>query len=96
MNREPTGLSLIGSLRWNKRGLFGVNSVSSSRRERKTVPETDYPRSRDGIWQPDRARRETDPGLPVGMAFIVMALLSLGLWWVIWAAFSSLALVLLK
>jgi hypothetical protein len=30
------------------------------------------------------------------MAFIVMALLSLGLWWVIWAAFSSLALVLLK
>jgi hypothetical protein len=43
---------------------------------------------------PARKRREsapyTAPGLGLGPAFIVAALLSLGLWWAIWVAVSSL------
>jgi hypothetical protein len=43
---------------------------------------------------PDRKSRETasriTPRLSLGPAFIVVALVSLGLWWAIWVAVSSL------
>ena len=45
---------------------------------------------------PDRSHRETDQRLTIGMAMIIIALLSLGLWWITWAAFSSLASMLPK
>jgi hypothetical protein len=45
---------------------------------------------------PDRSHREPDPRLTAGMATIVIALLSLGLWWITLAAFSSLAPMLPK
>ena len=54
-----------------------------------------YPRGREGVIRPDRLERETDR-LTWGAAMIVIALLSLGLWWIIWFVFSSLDSVLLK
>jgi hypothetical protein len=56
----------------------------------KTVQQNHYPRGRDGIVHPDRLGRESDRLTPEA-AMIVIGLLSLGLWWVVWYAFSSLA-----
>jgi hypothetical protein len=40
--------------------------------------------------KPREKTRETPPRLSLGPAFITMALLSLGLWWAVWMAVSSL------
>ena len=40
--------------------------------------------------KPREAAPQTPPRLSLGPAFVVMGVLSLGLWWAIWIAFSSL------
>ena len=40
--------------------------------------------------KPREAMPRTSPRMSLPAAFIVVALLSLGLWWAVWSAFSSL------
>jgi len=47
----------------------------------------------DGAYparKPREAMPRTSPRMTLGPAFIVLALLSLGLWWAVWVAVSSL------
>ena len=53
----------------------------------------EYWRDHDAISKPDQFERETV--LTPGAALIIIALASLGLWWAIWLAVSSLASALL-
>ena len=49
----------------------------------------------EGVYPARKAREKaprTPPRLSLAPAFIVMALLSFGLWWAIWVAVSSLVL----
>ena len=60
---------------------------------RDTVPHygyaAEYRRRRDAISRPDLSERESS--LAPGVALIMIVLSSLGLWYVIWLAVSSLA-----
>jgi hypothetical protein len=47
----------------------------------------------EGVYSARKPREEAPrapPRLSLGFAFIVMALLSIGFWWAIWVAVSSL------
>jgi hypothetical protein len=60
--------------------------------DKSTVSHYHYPayrRVHDVISRPDQSERET--ALAPGPALIIVALASLGLWWVIWLVSSSLA-----
>ena len=52
---------------------------------KSSLVEDAYP-----AWKPREAMPRTSPRMSLAPAFIVVALLSLGLWWAVWSAFSSL------
>jgi hypothetical protein len=54
----------------------------------------DYRRDHDAITRPDRSERETT--LTPLAALVIITLVSIGLWWAIWLAVSSLASALME
>ena len=53
---------------------------------KSSLVEDAYP-----AWKPREAMPRTSPRMSLAPAFIVVAALSLGVWWAIWVAVSSLA-----